>query len=480
MTSYFNVIYLTLCHLYFVEGATQTCAIKQNSSIKNKTTTSWMFQESLVSSKLDCAAQCLTNPSCITYMINRNTKVCRLFSTRITQYNTLTSEAGYLSYDTCRGKSNSYDTYRSKSNSYDTCRGSIAPVDVSARLMTPVDISTRLMKPVDISTRLMTPVDVSTRLMTPVDVSARLMTPVDIITRRMTPVDVSARLMTPVDISAKRMTPVDVSAKRMTPVDVSTRLMTPVDISARLMTPVDISAKRMTPVDVSARLMTPVDISAKRMTPVDVSTRLMTPVDISAKRMTPVDVSARLMTPVDISAKRMTPVDVSTRLMTPVDISARLMTPVDVSAKRMTPVDVSTRPTDAFGSPCSSNSNCKLANTICVDNMCQCDAGWSYSQNTLQCVRSCVHYGTMFTKIKQSYISGNDLITLTAPQYITASGCGQACVAVTSFTCLSFELDTTFGRCYLQSVTPFLVSLLDFLQLLGTTVDYYQRNCAYV
>ncbi|KAK6979151.1 hypothetical protein BgiMline_020113 [Biomphalaria glabrata] len=239
MTSYFNVIYLTLCHLYFVEGATQTCAIKQNSSIKNKTTTSWMFQESLVSSKLDCAAQCLTNPSCITYMINRNTKVCRLFSTRITQYNTLTSEAGYLSYDTCRA-------------------------------------------------------------------------------------------------------------------------------------------------------------------------------------------------------------------------------------------------TDAFGSPCSSNSNCKLANTICVDNMCQCDAGWSYSQNTLQCVRSCVQYGTMFTKIKQSYISGNDLITLTAPQYITASGCGQACVAVTSFTCLSFELDTTFGRCYLQSVTPFLVSLLDFLQLLGTTVDYYQRNCAYV
>ncbi|KAK0063452.1 hypothetical protein Bpfe_007093 [Biomphalaria pfeifferi] len=256
--------------------------------------------------------------------------------------------------------------------------------------------------------------------------------------------------------------------------------MTPVDVSTRRMTPVDVSTRRMTPVDVSTRRMTPVDVSTRCMTPLDVSTRRMTPVDVSTRRMTPVDVSTRRMTPVDVSTRRLTPVDVSTRRMTPVDVSTRCMTPVDVSTRRMTPVDVSTRPTDAFGSPCSSNSNCKLANTICVDNMCQCDAGWSYSQNTLQCVRSCLQYGTMFTKIKQSYISGNDLITLTAPQYITANGCGQACVAVTSFTCLSFELDTTFGRCYLQSVTPFLVSLLDFLQLLGTTVDYYQRNCAYV
>ncbi|KAK6979160.1 hypothetical protein BgiMline_020123, partial [Biomphalaria glabrata] len=133
MTSYFNVIYLTLCHLYFVEGATQTCAIKQNSSIKNKTTTSWMFQESLVSSKLDCAAQCLTNPSCITYMVNRNTKVCRLFSTRITQYNTLTSEAGYLSYDTCRGPS--LLTGKSKSDQ---------TVEVSSSLKTPVEVSSSL------------------------------------------------------------------------------------------------------------------------------------------------------------------------------------------------------------------------------------------------------------------------------------------------------------------------------------------------
>ncbi|CAL1537065.1 unnamed protein product [Lymnaea stagnalis] len=138
------------------------------------------------------------------------------------------------------------------------------------------------------------------------------------------------------------------------------------------------------------------------------------------------------------------------------------------------------RATNAFGTICSQNSNCVLANTVCIDLTCQCDAGWCYSPNSLSCVRACVQYGDMFTKFVHSYISGNNLIALSAAQYLTPTGCGSACVNTTSFVCLSFELDYTFNKCYLQSVTPFLVSLLDFLRLLTSDTDYYQRHCKYL
>ncbi|KAH9488755.1 hypothetical protein Btru_049962 [Bulinus truncatus] len=85
------------------KSAIQTCAIIHNSNLDNKTSTSWIFKENVVVSNLDCATQCLTNPSCVTYMVNRNTKICRLYSTRISQYNALMASSGYTSYDTCRG-----------------------------------------------------------------------------------------------------------------------------------------------------------------------------------------------------------------------------------------------------------------------------------------------------------------------------------------------------------------------------------------
>ncbi|CAG5114881.1 unnamed protein product [Candidula unifasciata] len=87
-------------------AAIQTCRIRLNPDLNDHITQSWLMEDFMLrnsSAKLECASRCLQEKSCVTFMVDRTRKRCRLYAARITRYNTLVDAVGFRSYDTCRG-----------------------------------------------------------------------------------------------------------------------------------------------------------------------------------------------------------------------------------------------------------------------------------------------------------------------------------------------------------------------------------------
>lgn len=105
-----NLLLLLVGYLVspLILAALESCRIRLNPDLDNKTTLSWLIQDLLLrnsSSRLECARRCMQEQSCVTFMVDNSRRRCRMYAARITRYNVLLDASGFRSYDTCRGGS---------------------------------------------------------------------------------------------------------------------------------------------------------------------------------------------------------------------------------------------------------------------------------------------------------------------------------------------------------------------------------------
>ncbi|XP_046552989.1 pro-epidermal growth factor-like [Haliotis rubra] len=133
---------------------------------------------------------------------------------------------------------------------------------------------------------------------------------------------------------------------------------------------------------------------------------------------------------------------------------------------------VNCTPLTIKGEPCTQASDCIRDNFICSSGLCDCDVGYSYNSTSNTCVIRCDIYGTEFSHQSTTYcVTGYNNAVYSVNTY---SACRNYCLAVTSFTCRTFELWN--GACYLSEVVK--TEVADSKWAAWSGCMYYQRHCA--
>ncbi|XP_067651886.1 protein kinase C-binding protein NELL2a-like [Haliotis asinina] len=129
-------------------------------------------------------------------------------------------------------------------------------------------------------------------------------------------------------------------------------------------------------------------------------------------------------------------------------------------------------PVTIKGEICTQASDCIRDNFICASGLCDCDVGYSYNSTSNTCVTRCDIYGTEFSHQSTTYcVSGYNNAIYSVNTY---SACRNYCLAITSFTCRTFELWN--GACYLSEVVK--TEVPDSKWAAWSGCKYYQRHCA--
>ena len=82
-----------------------TCKSRQVTSMKDSMTSSWLISHDTgVNTLINCAALCLQDDRCVSFLYSDVAKNCLLFAVVKASQDMTSSATGYRYYDTCRGK----------------------------------------------------------------------------------------------------------------------------------------------------------------------------------------------------------------------------------------------------------------------------------------------------------------------------------------------------------------------------------------
>ncbi|XP_067668666.1 uncharacterized protein [Haliotis asinina] len=136
---------------------------------------------------------------------------------------------------------------------------------------------------------------------------------------------------------------------------------------------------------------------------------------------------------------------------------------------------VKEKDTGFIGSSCQQNTDCSLANSVCVNSECMCDPGLVFSPQQKSCVSTCTQYGPHYTAIRGYYIGENNMAAYTG---VTEQQCMDRCTAHAAFVCRSADWRASDGRCDLSTQTLLTVAA-SYYRIVSdpTIIVQFSRDC---